>query len=116
MEKEIVNYEDLGKRVRARRTELNWTQEYLAREIGVSTSFIGHIERGTRKASIDTLVQLANAMQVSTDELLKGSLKRDVSEDFWPVHNLRPSQRAVMKQIVSTVYENISNWDNTDEK
>ena len=116
MEKEMMDYEDLGRRVRAKRMALTWTQEYLAREIGVSTSFIGHIERGTRKASIDTLVQLANAMQISTDELLKGSLKRASQDDVWPVHALTPGQRAVMKQIVSTMQAQIANWDNESEE
>ena len=74
MEGSSMDYVDLGKKVRARRMELNWTQERLAQEIGVSTSFIGHIERGSRKASIDTLVMLANAMEISTDEMLEGSL------------------------------------------
>lgn len=111
MEKEIVSYEALGRRVRAKRTALTWTQERLANEIDVSTSFIGHIERGTRKASIDTLVALANAMQVSTDELLKDSLKRTQEEEIWPVRNLTSSQRAVMKQMLSTMQEQIENWD-----
>ena len=110
---EYVNYVDLGKRVRARRTELNWTQERLAQEIGVSTSFIGHIERGSRKASIDTLVQLANAMEISTDKLLEGSL---TMSDMLvkPVKKLTESQKQVMRQVLSTLEENISRW-NQDE-
>ena len=111
-----MNYVDLGKRVRARRTELNWTQERLAQEIGVSTSFIGHIERGSRKASIDTLVLLANAMQVSADVLLKGSLK--LSEDVVePVKQLTEGQRYAMQQMLTTMKEQISNWNhgNADE-
>jgi len=111
-----MDYVDLGKRVRARRTELNWTQERLAQEIGVSTSFIGHIERGSRKASIDTLVLLANAMQVSADVLLKGSLK--LSEDVVePVKQLTEGQRYAMQQMLTTMQEQITNWnrENADE-
>lgn len=110
-EKETMNYKALGRRVRAKRLAIGWTQEYLANEIDVSTSFVGHIERGTRKASIDTLVALANAMQVSTDELLRDSLKRTPEEEGWPVRNLTPGQRAVMKQMLSTMQEHIENWD-----
>ena len=36
---------------------------------GISLSFMGHIERGTRKASVETLV----ALGVSTDALLLGA-------------------------------------------
>ena len=73
-----MDYVDLGKRVRARRTELNWTQERLAQEIGVSTSFIGHIERGSRKASLETIVSLCNMLKVSPQILLQDSLDPEI--------------------------------------
>ena len=50
-------------------------------------------------------------MQISTDELLRDSLKLAPEEDVWPVHSLTPGQRAAMKQIVSTMQEQIANWD-----
>lgn len=110
-----MDYVDLGKRVRARRTELNWTQEYLAREIGVSTSFIGHIERGSRKASIDTLVMLANAMDISTDDLLHGSLQKKPAEVVKPARKLTQSQKYAMKQMISTLQEQVLLWDQEGE-
>lgn len=109
-----MDYVDLGKRVRARRAALNWTQEYLAREISVSTSFIGHIERGSRKASIDTLVELANAMQISTDELLGGSLTHGQEVVKRP-KSLTPKQRYAMKQMISTLQEQVLLWDEENE-
>ena len=109
-----MDYADLGKRVRACRVALNWTQEHLAQEIGVSTSFIGHIERGSRKASIDTLVMLANAMQVSTDELLAGSLNTD-AELIKPVKKLTKSQKQVMMQMLTTAQEQVLQWNTVDE-
>jgi len=109
-----MDYVDLGKRVRKRRAELNWTQERLAQEIGVSTSFIGHIERGSRKASIDTLVMLANAMQVSTDELLGGSLTTH-GELIKPVIQLTKSQKKAMMQMLTTAQEQVLQWNTVDE-
>ncbi|MBR5874493.1 MAG: helix-turn-helix transcriptional regulator [Oscillospiraceae bacterium] len=46
------------------------TQEGLAEKIGVSTSFIGHIERGSRKLSVETLYSLCVALDVSADFLI----------------------------------------------
>ena len=57
-----MDYFALGKRIRKRRVEQGMTQEQLARQVGVTTSFIGHLERGSRKASLETLVALANAL------------------------------------------------------
>jgi transcriptional regulator with XRE-family HTH domain len=65
-----MDYVLLGKRVRIRRTVLELTQEELAEKIGVCTSFIGHIERGSRKLSVDTLYALCKALETSADFLL----------------------------------------------
>ena len=71
-------YEDLGKRVKQQRKLAHLTQEKLAEKAGISFAFVGHIERGTRKASLETLVKLANALKVSPDVLLRDSLDDDL--------------------------------------
>jgi transcriptional regulator with XRE-family HTH domain len=65
-----MDYSALGKRVRIRRKALGLTQEKLAEIVDVSTSFIGHIERGTRKLSVETLYELCKALDVSADYLM----------------------------------------------
>ena len=103
-----MDYEDLGKRIRKQRIYMKWTQEELAQAIGVSTSFVGHIERGTRKASLETLVLLANVMKVSVDYLLAGSLER-LDESFVP-NDLSASQRCAMKEILTVMQQQLKNW------
>lgn len=65
-----MDYKAIGKRVRLRRQIMELTQEQLAEKIGVCTSFIGHIERGTRKLSVETLYALCKALGTSSDFLL----------------------------------------------
>lgn len=65
-----MDYVLLGKRVRIRRMVLEFTQEGLAERIGVCTSFIGHIERGSRKLSVETLYALCKALDTSADFLM----------------------------------------------
>ncbi|MEA5069461.1 MAG: helix-turn-helix transcriptional regulator, partial [Christensenellaceae bacterium] len=55
-----MDYRSLGMRIRKQRKNLHLTQEELAERAGISLSFLGHIERGTRKASLETLVSLSN--------------------------------------------------------
>ena len=55
-----MNYKDLGRRIRMLRQKQHMTQERLAEEIDMSSSFLGHIERGTRIASLETLVKVCN--------------------------------------------------------
>lgn len=68
-----MDYRLLGARVQRARRINGLTQGRLAEMAGISLSFMGHIERGTRKASVETLVALARALGVSTDALLLGA-------------------------------------------
>lgn len=65
-----INYVEIGKRIRQARIEQSMSQEMLAEQCGISTSFLGHIERGTRKMSLETLVTLCSVLHISADYLL----------------------------------------------
>lgn len=64
------DYVSLGQRIRKARKSLKLTQEQLAEACDLSTAHIGHIERGTRALSIESLVTLSSVLNVSTDYLL----------------------------------------------
>ena len=70
----MVDYEALGKRIRYRRRMMKLSQKQVADAINISVSFYGNIERGLRIPSIDTLVDVANHLETSTDFLLAESL------------------------------------------
>lgn len=110
-----IDYADFGRRIRKRRTELGWTQGDLAERIESSVSFVGHLERGSRKASLDTLVALSNAMGISMDELLVASLEPRQQEKAGKLE-LNHSQRTVMKEILFTIHQQLANWDAKDEE
>ena len=50
------------------------SQEQLAELANISSVHIGYIERGERLPSLDTIINIANALTVTADELLSGSL------------------------------------------
>ncbi len=60
----------IGEFVKKRRTELNLTQAELAERINSDACYISRIETGARKITINNLVALANALDVSSDYLL----------------------------------------------
>ncbi|MBE5771603.1 MAG: helix-turn-helix transcriptional regulator [Clostridiales bacterium] len=70
----MVDYVAMGQKMRARRRFLKISQEELAKAVQISPSFYGNIERGIRIPSIDTLVAIANALQVGVDYFLVDSL------------------------------------------
>ena len=65
-----VLYRMVGKRVRQLRLQRKLTQEQLAERAGISASFLGHIERGSRKLSLDSFYHLARALGCTADDLL----------------------------------------------
>ena len=67
----------VGERVRRKRNELGMTQEQLAEKCAISTSYIGHIERGSGTMSLNTLLLISNALGVSTDYILFDSFSDD---------------------------------------
>lgn len=69
-----MDYVRLGMRIRRQRKLLGYTQKTVSERAGISLPFYGHIERGSRKASLETLVSIANVLCVSMDTLLQDSL------------------------------------------
>lgn len=75
-----MDYIAFGQRIRRIRKQNRLTQEELAEQAGISASFLGHIERGSRIASLETLMQLCRALAVSPNDLLGEPLTAQVGE------------------------------------
>lgn len=101
--------EAMGMRIRRKRQELGLTQAQFAKRVGVSTSFYGHIERGTRVPSIDTLVIIANTLNVGIDALLRDSLKIPIRLD--PTGGLSRKDLGVLRDYLSKQQEALENWN-----
>ena len=102
----MMDYLDLGKKIRQIRRQQSLTQEQLAELTGISASFLGHIERGTRIASIDTLVDLCNTLHVSPDYLLSASLDQ---AHYTP--EFSPKDRAKLSELLRMAQDAVQNWD-----
>ena len=69
-----LDYQAIGIRIRRLRKAQGLTQQTLAEMSNQEPSNISHIERGATKLSLPTIVNIANALGVSVDELLCDSL------------------------------------------
>ena len=78
---EVSNLEqllkDMGRRIKSRRKELKITQSELAETLDLSNNHISSIETGNQKPSLDTFIELCNALKVTPDYLLLGSMHSD---------------------------------------
>ncbi|EKQ54379.1 MAG: putative transcription factor, MBF1 like protein [Clostridium sp. Maddingley MBC34-26] len=73
-----MNYKQIGQRIRNERAKLNLNREKFAEILELSTNFVGQIERGEKKMSLDTLVKISDCLHISLDFLIRG---KDISPD-----------------------------------
>jgi len=74
-----ANLSLIGSRVKEFRRRAQITQEYLAEQTNLSVQFIGSLENGRRGASIDTLIEIADALGATVDLLLLGNLDSEIA-------------------------------------
>lgn len=112
-----MNYELLGAKIRNRRKEKGYTLEQLAERLDVSTTFIGQIERAKGIPSLETLVKIANVLEISTDSLLFGDLnsKSGNSHFIRMVAELTETFTSKEKELLLKNIEIINEYRNNDE-
>ena len=63
-------YKKLGKKVSYLRKNLGLTREAFSEKAGLSAYYLGEIERGVKKPSLDKLIQICNVLNIQIHELL----------------------------------------------
>ena len=66
----MIDYIQIGKRIRYYRIKRGLTQESLAFEIHTSAAYVSCIERGTKKPSLQKLVEIAEILELSVEDLI----------------------------------------------
>ncbi|MEK3935980.1 helix-turn-helix transcriptional regulator [Sporosarcina sp. FSL W7-1349] len=71
------------KECREKKKDVNslWTQEYVAKKIGVARSTYTAYENGTKQPPLDTINNIADVLEVTTDYLLGRSDNPRMTED-----------------------------------
>ncbi len=62
---------EVGSRIRYHRKERKMSQEELAEKSGLHPSYIGQLERGVKKPTIDSLYRITKGMDMSISDFLK---------------------------------------------
>jgi transcriptional regulator with XRE-family HTH domain len=62
----------LGLSVRRLRLKLGYSQEVLAERAGLHRTYVGGVERGERNVSLENIVRIARALEVTPSRLLEG--------------------------------------------
>jgi len=70
-----LNYCAIGQRIREIRKHKQLSQAVLSELIDKSPTYVSYIESGSKSMSLDTFVQIANALEIPADLLLTEQVK-----------------------------------------
>ena len=102
----------LGARITRLRQEKGLLQKQMAKELNLSVSFYGHIERGGRTPSLPTLVHIANYLGVGADSLLRDSLEAPCL----PKRSFTDRELYMLRQIIEGQNGEDDSWFPVEEK
>lgn len=106
MRKEQINYKEIGKRIRHKRTEFNLTQAELAEELNLSPSYISEIERGNCIFSVAVLFNISNILEINIDYLINGTNRRNIANTFSEIYeNVSPDNYNIFTNICREISE-----------
>ena len=71
-----MNFEEIGKRIKKRRQELNMSQRQLSEETGISVQQISEYENAKKNIGLFTIDKIARALELSIDEIIHGPSSR----------------------------------------
>lgn len=74
-----IDYQALGRRIRGYRRQKQLSQSRMAEMIDRSPTYVSYLENGIKHPSLETLVEIANALGVTADMLLGENLQESES-------------------------------------
>lgn len=104
-----IDYFAIGKRIKGVRQERKKSQEVFAEELNISTTFLSKIERGIDKISLNRLIQISDALNVSPGYLINGSnieSRNPLKEEFsLLLDKCTPKQQKTIYKISKSIIE-----------
>lgn len=84
------------------REKNNFSQSFVARQIGVTPALISAYEKQERKPSINKLIALADIYHVSTDYLLGRTYKNSITHTI-SVEHLTDTQVEILRELIQNM-------------
>ena len=73
-----LDYINLGARIAKRRKQSKIKQNELAEQLNISNNYLSSIERGREKPSLEIFVRICNALNITPDYLLMGTMHSSI--------------------------------------
>lgn len=98
-----MDYYAIGQRIRKIRKAQGFSQETLAEQAGISATHMSHIETGNTKLSLPVLVDLAEILDVRTDDLLYDGIFAERSSTIDEIVQILDTCTAQQLKIIKNI-------------
>lgn len=102
-------FTSIGKNIRKYRKQRGLTQEALAEKVGLSTNFLGALERGEKALTLKTLISIVDALDITADmvlcDVMKNGYKVKSSMLTEKLEKLSPSEREKLLLMIDIMLE-----------
>jgi transcriptional regulator with XRE-family HTH domain len=102
---------EMGKRIREEWLKKGDTQKEVAEKADICVMYLSEIERGIKMPSLSSFIQIAEALEESTDFLLRGELNSGqvyiYDEITQKLRDLTPAQRKAVADILDAYIKNL---------
>lgn len=104
-----IDYVLLGNRLKEKREEQGFTQEQLGEASELSSVHISLVENAKRKPSLQSLLQICNALQITMDELLVGNQHPSQNDYQSDLSYLLSQAAPIEKRFIITMIRSMIN-------
>ena len=102
-----MSKKEIGARIRELREIQNYTREYLAEKVNISSKFLYEIEMGKKGFSAITLCRISQALSVSCDYIMFGedTYIQGKEKLICVLEKIEPKQTGSIQNILKILYE-----------
>jgi transcriptional regulator with XRE-family HTH domain len=109
---EMIFYKELGKRIAHFRKKQGFTQEELAKKLGIKQSILAYYETGKRRPQTSTLITIAQTLYIDFEDLLgldKKPAKRgpisDLQKKIDKIKSLPASKQKMVVEFIDKIIQ-----------
>ena len=104
----VVDYSLIGRRLAEIRKSRGWTQERLAEQTDLSNNYISNIENNRSIPSLETLVKLCEAIDITPNDVLLGSSvtsEQYMNDILWErIRQCTPEEKRLIDGFISLLW------------
>lgn len=105
---------NISNKIKLRREQLNFSQEYIAEHLGISQPAYVKIEKGVTKLDFERLLKISEILEIDINELLEKQYivnnfkNSDSSTAIGMVDNLHQENQKTNELLIQTLFSQIS--------